>query len=144
MAYEAVDLQFSSDGDLVLSPSGGVLDTALYPLMSLKQEIITRLLTNVGDWRQHPWMGTNAQQYIGEKNDSETIEALIESIIQGLTNDRLVNKDDLKIEWAKWDANTVAMIITVNVGALDPDGEGRLDIPFTFSFNDLGIEIYDR
>jgi hypothetical protein len=142
--YEAVDLRFSPDGDLVLDPGGGLVDTAISPLLSLRQEIITRILTNVGDWPQHPWLGTNMQQYIGEKNDDDTIEALLESLKQGLTNDDLVDKRDLTFEWSKWDLYTVLILITVNVGALDPDGEGKLEIPFAFDFNDLGVMIYDR
>lgn len=142
--YQAVDLRFSPDGDLVLDPGGGLVDTSLYPLLSLKQEIITRILTNVGDWPQHPWMGTNMQQYIGEKNDEETIEALLVSLRQGLTNDGLVDSRDLTFEWSKWDIHSILILITVNVGDLDPDGEGRLEIPFAFDFSDLGVMIYDK
>jgi len=144
MAYDAIDLRFSADGDLVLDAGGTIVDTALYPLLSLKQEIISRILTNVGDISQHPWLGTNAQQYIGEPNSDETVEAMIEAISIGLTNDNLINKKDLSFEWARWDEHTVVMILTVNVGSLDPDGEGRLEIPFAFDFSDLGVMIYDQ
>ena len=144
MAYNAIDLRFSADGDLVLDQGGTLVDTALYPLLSLKQEIISRILTNVGDVSQHPWLGTNVQQYIGEPNSDETMEAMIEAISIGLTNDNLINKQDLSFEWARWDEHTVVMILTVDVGSLDPDGEGRLEIPFAFDFSDLGAMIYDQ
>lgn len=143
MAYDAIDLRFSADGDLVLDQGGAIVDTSLYPLLSLKQEIVSRILTNVGDISQHPWLGTNAQQYVGEKNDDETIEALIESLTVGLTNDGFIDKRDLTFEWAQWDAHILIIIITVNVGALDPDGEGKLQIPFAFDFNDLGVMTYE-
>ncbi len=144
MAYDAIDLRFSADGDLVVDAGGTIVDTALYPLLSLKQEIISRILTNVGDISQHPWLGTNAQQYIGEPNSDETVEAMIEAISIGLTNDNLIDRKDLSFEWARWDEHTVVMILTVNVGSLDPDGEGRLEIPFAFDFSDLGVMIYDQ
>ncbi len=144
MAYDAIDLRFSADGDLVVDAGGTIVDTALYPLLSLKQEIISRILTNVGDISQHPWLGTNAQQYIGEPNSDETVEAMIEAISIGLTNDNLIDRKDLSFEWARWNEHTVVMILTVNVGSLDPDGEGRLEIPFTFDFSDLGVMIYDQ
>ena len=143
MAYEAIDLRFSADGDLVIDQGGSVVDTALYPLLSLKQEIISRILTNVGDIPQHPWLGTNTQQYIGEPNSDETIDAMIESITVGLTNDKLIDSKDLSFEWARWDEHTVVMILTVDVGALSPDNEGRLEIPFAFDFGDLGVMIYE-
>ena len=143
MAYDAIDLRFSADGDLVLDEGGTIVDTSLYPLLSLKQEIISRILTNVGDIAQHPWLGTNAQQYVGEKNDDETVEGLIESLTVGLTNDGLVDKRDLTFEWAQWDAHILIVIITIDVGILDPDGEGKLQIPFAFDFNDLGVMMYD-
>lgn len=142
--YDAIDLRFSADGDLVLDPGGGIVDTSLYPLLSLKQEIITRVLTNVGDWKTHPRLGTNLQQFIGEKNDDETIQELVDALMTGLTNDDLIDERDLTIEWAQWDAHTLAILITVEVGALDPDGEGRLEIPFSFDFNDLGVIPYDN
>ena len=143
MAYEAVDLRFSADGDLVLDQGGSIVDTALYPLLSLKQEIISRILTNVGDLPEHLWLGTNVQQYIGEPNVDRTIEEMIESMTIGLTNDGLVDERDLSFEWARWDEHTLVMVLTVNVGSLDPDGEGKLEIPFAFDFGDLGVMVYD-
>jgi hypothetical protein len=143
MTYEAIDLRFSADGDLVVDQGGSIVDTSLYPLLSLKQEIVSRILTNVGDISQHPWLGTNVQQYVGEPNNDETIEALVESLSIGLTNDNLVDRGDLSFEWARWDEHTMLMIITVDVGALDPEGEGKLEIPFVFDFNDLGVMIYE-
>lgn len=137
--YDAVDLRFSADGDLVVSEGGQLTDTAVFPLHSLRQEVITRLLANVGDWEVHPWMGTNAQQFIGEPLDEDTIEALVGSIRQGLTNDGLIRQDDLEIITAEWDQTTLAIVISIDVGQLDPDGEGRLEIPFAFDFNDLGV-----
>ncbi len=143
MAYEAVDLRFSADGDLMVDQGGAIVDTALYPLLSLKQEVVSRILTNVGDLPQHPWLGTNAQQYVGEPNSDKTAEDLIESITVGLTNDGLVDAKDLSFEWARWDEHTLVMVITIDVGPLDPDGEGKLEIPFAFDFNDLGVTIYE-
>ncbi len=143
MAYEAVDLRFSADGDLMVDQGGAIVDTALYPLLSLKQEVVSRILTNVGDIPQHPWLGTNAQQYVGEPNSDKTAEDLIESITVGLTNDGLVDAKDLSFEWARWDEHTLVMVITIDVGPLDPDGEGKLEIPFAFDFNDLGVTIYE-
>ncbi len=143
MVYEAVDLRFSADGDLMVDQGGAIVDTALYPLLSLKQEVVSRILTNVGDLPQHPWLGTNAQQYVGEPNSDKTAEDLIESISVGLTNDGLVDAKDLSFEWARWDEHTLVMVITIDVGPLDPDGEGKLEIPFAFDFNDLGVTIYE-
>jgi hypothetical protein len=97
----------------------------------------------VGDWEVHPWLGTNAQQFIGEPLDEDTIEALVSSIRQGLTNDGLIKHNDLEIVWAKWDQTTLAIVISINVGLLDPDVEGRLEIPFAFDFNDLGVIAFD-
>jgi len=68
----------------------------------------------------------------------------LESLRQGLTNDGLVDDRDLTIEWSKWDAHTVLLLLTVNVGVLSPENEGRLEIPFAFDFNDLGVMIYDK
>ena len=142
--YDRIDLRFSADGDLELDPGGGLIDTALYPLLSLKQEIMTRVLTNAGDWRNHPRLGTNLQQFVGEKLDDETIQDLVDALTFGLTANNLIDERDLTIEWAQWDAHTLAILITVEVGALDLDGEGRLEIPFNFDFNDLGVIPYDN
>ena len=137
--YEAVDLRFSADGDIIVDEGGKVLDTAVFPLLSLKQEIITRVLSNVGDWHHHPWLGTNVQQFVGEPNNEQTIEKIVSSLRHGLTVDSLVNNDDLEILWAQWNQNVLAMVIIVDVGALDTANEGKLEIPFVFDFEDLGV-----
>ena len=136
--YEAVDLRFSADGDLIVDEGGKMLDTATFPLLSLKQEIITRVLSNIGDWNDHPWLGTNMQAFIGEPNNEDTIQKIVSSLRHGLTVDNLVSNDDLEILWAKWDVNTLAMVVVVAVGELSAEDEGKLEIPFVFDFEDLG------
>lgn len=136
--YEAVDLRFSADGDLIVDGGGKMLDSATFPLLSLKQEIITRVLSNIGDWNDHPWLGTNMQAFIGEPNNEDTIQKIVSSLRHGLTVDNLVSNDDLEILWAKWDVNTLAMVVVVAVGELSTADEGKLEIPFVFDFEDLG------
>lgn len=136
--YEAVDLRFSADGDLIVDGGGKMLDSATFPLLSLKQEIITRVLSNIGDWNDHPWLGTNMQAFIGEPNNEDTIQKIVSSLRHGLTVDNLVSNDDLEILWAKWDVNTLAMVVVVEVGGLSAENEGKLEIPFVFDFEDLG------
>ena len=136
--YEAVDLRFSADGDLIVDEGGKMLDSATFPLLSLKQEIITRVLSNIGDWNDHPWLGTNMQAFIGEPNNEDTIQKIVSSLRHGLTVDNLVSNDDLEILWAKWDVNTLAMVVVVEVGGLSTEDEGKLEIPFVFDFEDLG------
>lgn len=137
--YEAVDLRFSSDGDLIVDEGGRMLDTATFPLLSLKQEIITRVLSNVGDWREHPWLGTNAKAFVGEPHNEDTIERIVSSLRHGLTVDKFISSDDLEILWAKWDLNTLALVVVVEVGSLSTEDEGKLEIPFVFDFEDLGV-----
>lgn len=139
MAYEAVDLRFSADGDLIVDEGGKMLDTATFPLLSLKQEIITRVLSNVGDWSQHPWLGTNLKAFVGEPNNDDTIEKIVSSLRHGLTVDSFVRSDDLEILWAQYDVNTLAIVVVVEVGELSPEDEGKLEIPFVFDFEDLGV-----
>lgn len=142
--YEAVDLRYSADGDLIFDAGGSVTDTLISPLLSFKQEVITRVLSNAEDWDIHPWLGTNASQYVGEPLNEDTMEALLVSLRHGLTVDGLVSDRDLEIKWAQWDPNTAGILITIDVGQLDQDNQGRLEIPFVFDFEDLGVMIYDN
>ena len=144
MAYEAVDLRFSADGDLIVDQGGALTDTAINPLLSLKQEIITRVLSTRGDWERHPWLGTNVSTYIGEPINEDTMEAVVDSLRHGLTADGLIRDRDLEISWAQLDTNSVGILITVNVGILSRENQGRLEIPFVFDFEDIGIVIYDQ
>lgn len=142
--YEATDLRFAADGDLIVEQGGAVTDTSISPLLSFKQEIITRVLSSAGDWSEHPWLGTNASQYVGEPVNEDTMEALLVSLRHGLTADGLVKDKDLEILWAQWDTNSVGILITVDVGRLSSDDQGKLEIPFVFDFEDLGVVIYDN
>jgi hypothetical protein len=77
--------------------------------------------------------------FVGEPNNEETIEKIVSSLRHGLTVDKLVSSDDLEILWAKWDLNTLALVVVVEVGSLSTEDEGKLEIPFVFDFEDLGV-----
>lgn len=142
--YDAVDLRFSADGDFIVDQGGSLTDTAISPLLSFKQEIVSRVLSSGGDWDEHPWLGTNVSQYVGEPINADTMEALIVSLRHGLTSDGLVISEDLEILWAQLDTNSAGVLISIDVGQLSPENQGKLEIPFVFDFEDLGVILYDH
>jgi len=142
--YEAIDLRFSADGDLIFDAGGAVTDTSISPLLSFKQEIVSRVLSSANDWEAHPWLGTNASQYIGEPINEDTMEALVGSIRYGLTVDGLVSDRDLEIMWAQWSTNSAGILLTIDVGQISGADKGKLEIPFVFDFEELGVVIYDH
>ena len=82
--YDATDLDFTWDGDLMISPTGDLLDTSDDLLRSIRNEIQSVLKSDLGDWREDPSIGADLSDFVGEPNSRQTaqnIQARVESAL---------------------------------------------------------------
>ena len=65
-----VDFAFDAEGDLVVSPSGRLLTIA--GADNVREAIIRRLSTALGEMHHHPEYGSRLFELVGEENDDVT------------------------------------------------------------------------
>lgn len=135
--YEAIDLYYTSTGDLELSPDGDLLDTSADEFRSLRQEVATVALSNFGDWALHPNLGANLRDLIGYPNTEGTADLIKTQLDQALTQ-HLLQAGDYRLDILPLDAHTLGVLLTVKTG--ETAGEIQaVTIPLIF---DLGLGVY--
>ncbi|MGD8719593.1 MAG: hypothetical protein PVH29_12335 [Candidatus Zixiibacteriota bacterium] len=77
-----IDFAFDASGDLVLSPSGQVLTIA--GADNVKEAIIRRISTALGESCRHPDYGSKLPDLVGEENDDVTWARAVRTVKQAL------------------------------------------------------------
>jgi len=95
--FDAADLWFTEEGDLVLGDNGDLKDTTSVYGRSLLQEIRTRLKADKGDWKLHTSLGANLTSYLGEAATKRYVSLIGRAIVESLTYDRLLLPGDFEI-----------------------------------------------
>ena len=120
--YDRTDFAWTSRGDLAIGHNGDIMDTYDDPLRSLHQEIRTRVMSAVGDWRNYPEIGASLEDYVGEPNNKITAEAIKTRIVTSITRNGLVNNSDLKVQYAPIDIDKLMVRISIRVAPTAKNG----------------------
>lgn len=78
-----VDFAFDVEGDLVVSPSGQVLTVA--GADNVKEAVIRRIGTALGESCRHPDYGSRLPDLVGEENDDVTWAKAVRTVKQALS-----------------------------------------------------------
>jgi hypothetical protein len=120
-----IDLYFSLDEDYVLGPEGDLLDTSFDIFRSLWQEVRTRVKAERGDWAEHPNIGAELHELLGEVNARFTAEEGRTKIISCLTRGGFINNGALSVRYVPIARNIILYLIEIQV--TNPiTGESRL------------------
>jgi len=87
LPYRVKDLRWTPNGDLVIGQDGDIGDTSLHSLASFVQEVRTRLMSELYDWRLHPQLGADLSSLVGEANTRNLAEEGKAMIVASLTRD---------------------------------------------------------
>jgi len=135
--YDRTDLAWTSRGDLVIGHNGDVMDTYDDPLRSLYQEVRTRVMSAVGDWRTYPEVGASLEDYVGESNTKVTAEAIKTRVTAAITRNGLVNSSDLKVQYAPIDIDKLMLRISIRVAPTARNGgSDYLGINFLYDYSE--------
>jgi phage baseplate assembly protein W len=77
-----VDFAFDAEGDLIVSPSGQVL--TIGGAANVKEAIIRRIGTALGESYKHPDYGSRLPDLVGEENDDVTWAKAVRTVKQAL------------------------------------------------------------
>lgn len=115
--YDAIDLDFTWDGDFVIGKDGDLGDTSDDQIRSLENEIHNICKSEIGDWEQHPMLGANLSDFQGEPNTRESGKRLQERIHFRLVDAQLVDPADLEVRVIPVHIHQVLVIIKINAVA---------------------------
>jgi phage baseplate assembly protein W len=77
-----VDFAFDKEGDLVVSPSGQIL--TIGGADNVKEAIIRRIGTALGESYRHPDYGSRLPELVGEENDDVTWAKAVRTVKQAM------------------------------------------------------------
>ena len=112
--YDKTDFIWGSRGDIVLN-AGDVMDTYADPLRSLYQEVRTRVMSALNDWKNYPDLGATLSDFVGEPNNKATAENVKIRVITSITRNGLVKNSDIKVRYAPIDVDKLMVRITISV-----------------------------
>jgi len=115
--YDSNDIFWTWDGDFATGPDGDLKDTSDDPLLSLRQEIMTVVKSEIGDWELDPSMGATLSDFLGEPNNRENGEAIENRIRTKLVETNLVQREDLSVRVTPTAPHQVMIMINVIVTA---------------------------
>ena len=113
--YDNVDLYWTFDEDLLIGPGGDLMDTEDDVLLSLMQEIKTRLAGDMEDWELYLDVGAQLSDLVGEPNNKMTAEAGKAKIFSALTKDGLVAASDLSVKYMPLSHDSLLYKVVVKV-----------------------------
>lgn len=113
--YDAVDLDWTWDGDVPLDASGDLQDTLDDFIRSLENEIQSVMKSETGDWQKHPKHAANLADFLGEPNTRGTgtrIEDRVKTVLTTGTN--LVLSGDLAVRVVPISYHEVLIVIKIS------------------------------
>ena len=114
ITYSEVDIQQTSNGDMVIAPNGDLQLSA--PSGCLKQDIAFRLRTDQYDFLPHPDLGANLDSLIGNPNNATTVGLGEQYIVNSLTSDGRVLSADLMVKGVPINLSSVVYYVFVRDG----------------------------
>lgn len=111
--YDSVDFKFSWDGDYIVDETGDIQDTSEDYLLSLQQEIQTRVKSTLGDWRDNEGIEASLDDFVGEPNTPETANEIQRRVVSSLSG--LVSPSDLRVRIVPVHIHKVLIAIGIDV-----------------------------
>lgn len=125
-----VDLYFTDDGDFVLDENTGDLeDTLLYQYRGFVQRLLTRTMSQKGEWQQQKDVGAGISDFLGKRNTAELGERIRSRLYSELIKENLVAPADLNILVFPTGDTSVGIVLRIR-----PPGT-QVKIQLTFSYD---------
>lgn len=135
--YEALDLYFTSTGDLELSSDGDLKDTREDEYRSLRQEVATLAQANYNDWALHPDFGANLAELIGSPN-SEATAGLVKAQLEQALGRNLLDSGTFRLDALPLTPYNLGVLVTVRVG----EAAGELKAITCPAIFNLGLGVF--
>ncbi len=138
--YDAVDIDWSFDGDLLLDKTGDLKDTSEDSLLSFRNEILTIVKSDLEDWREEPAVGADLGDFVGEPNTPLTAKAIQERVSNSLL--LICSQQDLSVRVIPVGVHKVLVAINIQVMATPKNGlrvGDSLTVSFLYDYFERGV-----
>lgn len=144
--YDAIDLEFSYNGDYTVGIDGDLGDTALDQIQSLVQEVRSVVASAIGDWQEHPQRAASLDDFVGEPNTRQTAKEIEKRIRDSLVVNEVVEDRDLQIRVVPIGPHQ--LFIALNIDALATDNNSietnGVQTTLIFDWLERGVFFIDR
>lgn len=114
MNKQNVDLYWTQEGDFALDMSReDLLSTKDDHYRCLVQQILTRVMSNKGDWDLQSSLGCDVSNFLGQPNTRVTGQRLQERIVSELTREGLITPSALRVDVVPTGKSSVEIFIQV-------------------------------
>ena len=111
--YSAIDLQWEYDGDFAVGKDGDLKDTSYDEIQALIQDVQSIVRSKFKDWKAHPSLAANLNEFRGEPNTRETGKRIEERVSSVLINHNIVQPGDLNVRVVPVHIHQVAIFIRI-------------------------------
>jgi len=111
--YDAIDLDWTWDGDYLIGFDGDMADTSDDYSRSLVNEITTIIKSELLEWEKDPNIGTDLSDYVGAPNTRENGAKIEDRVRTRLVDSGIVVSEDLTVRVIPLSIHRVMISITV-------------------------------
>lgn len=115
--YDAIDFKYSWRGDYIPGTDGDFADTNDDQIQSVIQEIQTIANSSLGDWEENPQYAASLDDYIGEPNNRDTSNAIIERLRTAILTNNIVRSEDLLIKIMPIDRHKILILVSIDAAS---------------------------
>lgn len=127
------DLLLSDNGDLQVAANGDLKLAG--PIRTAKQDVATRIRTQIGEWDLHPSFGSNLARFYGERNNRENAERMKTGVYRSLVRDSRFRDGSVFVEVAPVGKEEVVVLVQLTDSVEGETVENSDAILTTFLFN---------
>ena len=112
--YDGIDVRWSWGGDLLLGSDGDLADSESDQIQYLVDMIQTIVQGDVDDWEEHPSLGANLSDFIGEPNNRETGDKISKRVKIAIVTAGIASAQDTTVRVVPIDSSTVMILVKIN------------------------------
>lgn len=112
--YNQIDLKYSWRGDYLPGDDGDFADTASDQIQSLIQEIQTIANSSLGDWEENPQYSSSLDDFIGEPNNRDTANSIIDRLRTAIITNNVVKSEDLIVKIMPIDRHRILIMVSID------------------------------
>ncbi len=141
--YDRIDLSFSWNGDLEISPNGDLFDTSDDQIEALRQNVVDVVRSVTGDWEFNPLAASDLVDYLGEANSRETAARMRKQLFAALVTHVNIASGDLGVKIVPLNHETVSILIAVSALPTGNNSleQGQIVFTFVYTYGERGVQI---
>ncbi len=130
------DITYTSDGDFMLNPNGGIQLSSMDNLQLLSEVIYRRLSSSLTEWSSNYAVAANLRSVIGENLNSQNVALLSEMIRSTLTAFSFLDDNEVALSPAIVSGTNVNISVGVKVSNAE-----KIFISILYDTRDLDFEV---